>query len=269
MTMISDCVSDSMKTTYLDEGYLLGPSVIPPDLIARVVPRMEALVRGEYETGVPPHSRAFDDDDPLTKLRKIDQPHLCDATIHELVSHPALGELAAQVTGARMVQVWAVQQLIKPAEGHQDGLGNVGWHQDWQYWRTWWEPGSEVFTAWVAVTDVGLEMGPMHFVRGSHRWGFENEGEFYEQDLKAQQQAIHAHFGHHWVETPAILPAGAASFHHNMTYHGSGPNISLRPRLSFAIHMRTENSVPLAGSTEYYPSRLGDNHESPIVYDSR
>jgi ectoine hydroxylase-related dioxygenase (phytanoyl-CoA dioxygenase family) len=46
----------------------------------------------------------------------------------------------------------------------------VGWHQDWQYWR-YWEDDSELFTAWIAISDVQEDLGPVSFLVGSHQWG--------------------------------------------------------------------------------------------------
>ena len=77
-----------------------------------------------------------------------------------------------------MVQVWWVQLLYKPVSRPEATVQtNVGWHQDRQLWSTW-EEGSELFTAWVAVSDVTEDACPMRFVRGFHNWGLLNQGDF-------------------------------------------------------------------------------------------
>ena len=87
----------------------------------------------------------------------------------------------AALTGAKMVQVWATQLLHKP--GGPEATGQVGWHQDFQYWNTWWKPESEVFTAWLALSDALSDIeessGPMCFVPCSHGWGLMPEGNFH------------------------------------------------------------------------------------------
>jgi ectoine hydroxylase-related dioxygenase (phytanoyl-CoA dioxygenase family) len=249
------------------DGFYIAPPSIPRDAIERVIPRMDAVMRGEYETGVAP-LRAWNPTDSPTKIRKIDQAHLSDRAIFEFVTHPAIGRWAAALTGARMIQLWALQMLYKPAGG--DTAGNIGWHQDRQYWTTWWTEDSEVFTAWVAVSDVRRESGPMIFVRGSHRWGFLNKGDFFGSNHDQQRAQIPVPSGEQWEEVAAVMPAGAMSFHHRLTYHGSGPNVSAAPRRSFALHLRTEKSKPLVGNSPHYDyvAHLDDPNVCPTLYQS-
>ncbi|HVF09298.1 MAG TPA: phytanoyl-CoA dioxygenase family protein [Abditibacteriaceae bacterium] len=256
---------ENAAAQYERDGFCLVEPIIPHDLVQRVISHMDAVVAGEYETGTAP-LRMWNPGDDELKIRKIDQPHVSDRTIFEFITHPAIGRWAAALTGAQMVQLWAAQLLYKPPGGA--AAGSIGWHQDRQYWTTWWEPESEVFTAWVAVSDVAIESGPMLFVPGSHRWGFLNQGDFFGSDHDLQREQIKVPPGERWQETPAVLPAGGVSFHHRFTYHGSGPNVSSQPRRSFALHLRTEKSRSVAGSQEYYVARLNDPEVSPILYEA-
>jgi ectoine hydroxylase-related dioxygenase (phytanoyl-CoA dioxygenase family) len=159
-----------------------------------------------------------------------------------------------------------VQLLYKPpaASGGQRGT-NVGWHQDYHYWDAW-EEGSELFTAWVALSDVTASSGPMQFVVGSHEWGLSTESDFYSQEYESQRDAIQRAHGREWVEMPAILPPGGASFHHNLTFHGSGPNVSSLPRRAFAVHMRTENSRPKNDAREGLTLFIDDPGSCPVIF---
>lgn len=252
-----------LKSRFDEDGFLLAPPIIPAELLERVVPRMDAVIAGDYETGLEPIARHFTADDPPQKLRKVDQPHLCDSTIREVIAHPALGRWVAELLGARMVQAWGVQLLVKPPSGGQ-AVGHVGWHQDKYYWPYW---EGEVFTVWIAVSDVNAQSGPMRFVRASHRWGYLEQGsDFFQQDILGQKQAFHAPDGAAWDEVPAILPPGAFSIHHSLTLHASGANVDATPRRSFAVHMRTEKSRPAA--KDYYVEHLDDPLHAPILFEA-
>jgi len=257
---------------YGRDGFAILPPVLPAELIARVVPRMDAVMRGEYETGHAPLDAWWSPTDPPTKLRKIDNAHIADRTIFEAVTHPDLGRWVAAITGAKLVQVWAVQLLHKPASG--GATGAVGWHQDYFYWKNWWTPDSNVFTAWLALSDVREESGPMRFVPGSQRWGLAAASDFFGTADDKQREQIVVPPGEHWREVAAVMPAGAFSLHHRLTYHASGPNVSTAPRRSFAIHLRTEQSTAKPGQAlnptdkhHYdYVGHLDDPTICPVIY---
>lgn len=286
---------------YRRDGFYLAPPIIPSDLIARVTESMDRVMAGEYETGEPPRRSWNPGDDPK-RIRKIDQAHLSDRTIYELASHPEIGRWASALLGAERVQLWASQMLYKPpagqggtggsggggGQGGSDGsrgsggpgdgggqggssgssvvvTGNVGWHQDKQYWKFL---DGELFTAWVAVSDVTEESGPMRFLRGSHRWGLLDSGDFFGHDHEAQRKGIPVPEGEAWDEVEAVLPPGAVSYHDRHTYHASGPNVSNAPRRSFAFHLRTEHARPVEGRDDYYVQHLDDPAYCPVLYEA-
>ncbi len=246
---------------YQRDGFYFSPPIIPSDLIERVTVSMDRVMNGEYQTGVSP-KRAWNPGDDPRCIRKIDQAHLSDRTIYELATHPEIGRWASALLGAKRVQLWASQMLYKPPGGEL--TGNVGWHQDKQYWGYL---DGELFTAWVAVSDVTKDSGPMRFVRGSNRWGLLGSGDFFGQDHEMQQAKVPVPEGETWEEVEAILPPGAVSFHDRHTYHASGPNVSGGPRRSFAFHLRTENARPAEGRNDYYVQHLDDPSYCPVLYE--
>jgi ectoine hydroxylase-related dioxygenase (phytanoyl-CoA dioxygenase family) len=255
------------RQQYEANGFaIVSEPIFPADLIARAVEGMDAIRRGEYDTGRPPCPSVWNPGDDPNALCKIENPQFASHAVQELLRYPAFGELAAEITGATRVQAWWIQLLYKPPTVSQTQATNVGWHQDRHYWQIW-EEGSELFTAWIALSDVREECGPMRFVRGSHRWGFRNQGDFYAQDLVAQQHGLDIPEGETWEEVTAILPPGGASFHHCLTFHGSGPNLSNVPRRSFAVHLRTQNSRPVNDERRGLTEFIDDRELCPVIYE--
>lgn len=255
------------RELYREHGLVIVPRLLSDDLLKRGNEHIDGVLRGEYETGRAPYTYGHVPGIEMLKqgrLVKIDQPQYADRTVLEIISQPVLGEYAAAITGASMVQVWAVQLLVKPPSPAKEGA-NVGWHQDNQYWHTWWTPESEIFTMWLAMSEVPEDCGPMKMVPGSHHWGFLNQGDFFGQNQQELREQIKVPQGQHWHEISASMGIGQASFHHKFTFHGSGPNRSNQERRSFAIHMRTQNSQILPGDTNY-AKELPLQHISPVIY---
>jgi hypothetical protein len=265
----------SCHAKFETDGFYLAGAMLPADLVQRAVAAMDDVMECKYETGVPPVWRSWNPGGSPTALRKIDDSHCSSNAIYNLVTHGGLGQVAAKLMDARMIQVWATQLLYKPpVHGVGDSIqwqkqegpkhwdkGNIGWHQDRQYWKFW---EGEVFTAWIALSDVTAASGPMKFVRGSNAWGeldWKALGESGE-DPRVKLQLK----GNSWEEVEAILPPGGVSFHHRFTVHGSGANASPLPRRAIAVHMRTEKSRPVEGATDYYTKHLDDQRLRPVIF---
>lgn len=251
------------EAAYRRDGFYIHAAALwPLAAVDRAVAGMDAVRRGEYDTGVPPRPSAWQPGDDPQRLCKIEKPQIANRAIMDLIKHPALGALAAQVCGAEWVQVWWVQLLYKPPGS---GDVNVGWHQDRNYWGAW-EAGSELFTAWIALSEVRSADGPMRFVRGSHQWGLLPGSDFFGQDLAQQKRELVAQANGEWVEVAATLPKGGVSFHHCLTLHGSGPNYSAGPRRSLAVHLRTERSRPVGDKREGLTAFIDDPTHCPVVF---
>ena len=248
---------------YERDGYWIADERIAPDeVLERALQRMVAVRDGVFDTGLPPTKHPGYDS---AVLCKIDNPHRSDTGLRGLATCPQVGRKVAEITGARRVQVWASQLLIKPPGSA--AAGHVGWHQDRQYWHVW-QHDEGLFTAWIALSEVKEESGPMLFVRGSHRWGFLDQGDFYDKDQGKLREGIAVPAGAAWEEVPALMPSGGFSVHHCLTYHGSNANVSEAPRCSLAVHMRDERAVPKAGDQSFYSAHLEDPRMSPVIYEA-
>ena len=138
------------------------------------------------------------------------------------------------------MRLWHEQILMKPAGGRESA--NVAWHQDYNYWRSSDRP--QMLTAWIPLQEVNLELGTMHFVKGSNKWGWHEEySHFGRYDMSEQERVIRQHMpaGAEYETAPVLLEAGRVSFHHCLTLHGSGPNHAHRQhRRAIAIHIQAD-----------------------------
>ena len=131
----------------------------------------------------------------------------------------------------------------------------ISWHQDGKYQG--WKPYNYI-TAWLAITDVNEENGCMRMWPGSHKENLkEHKDTFDEDNLLTRGQTIENISIKETV--PILLKPGQLSFHHPMTVHGSGANLSKYKRVGFAIQSYIGTNVDqLIGKTYVQQARGED-----------
>ena len=157
--------------------------------------------------------------------------------LHDVLWNPRFLVAASQLLGKVPVRFWHDQIFWKPPK-----LGGVvAWHQDYSYWtRT--KPVAHL-SCWCGLDDSTKENGCLQYIPGSHEWGLlpkpviagELQGikDFLNEEQKKQ------------FENPqfAEVKAGEAIFHHPLTLHGSGANISVKPRRAFVINVIADGVI--------------------------
>ncbi len=108
-------------------------------------------------------------------------------------------------------------------------------------------------TAWVAFDDVDDGNGAMQMLPGSHAWGLvEGASNFFATDRDGQLATLET--DRDVTPRSVVMAAGQVSFHHPLTFHGSGANRSDRLRRSLAVHFVDDavTAVSLQGFWQHY-----------------
>jgi ectoine hydroxylase-related dioxygenase (phytanoyl-CoA dioxygenase family) len=103
-----------------------------------------------------------------------------------------------------------------------------------------------MLTAFIPFHDCGEEMGTITMVDGSHLWKETADNDttslhFAERDRSELDQMLEDNAAYNGVEVkkiPVFIPKGHVNFHHCRTYHGSGANVSDRPRRAISFHLQ-------------------------------
>jgi ectoine hydroxylase-related dioxygenase (phytanoyl-CoA dioxygenase family) len=222
--------NEEARRTYDADGCWLSPPLFDADEVDQLLDATKRVVAGDYRGTRPPTlcmpMRPSEQD-----LRKIDNAWWADPVLASLATDPRLADLAATLLGASEVRLWQDQLLYKPPGG--PATTTIGWHQDWASWDTV-ASHAGFITAWVAFEDVDEENGAMQMLPGSHHWGLVPGGSnFFATDRDAQLEGLG---DHDIAPRSVVMQAGQVSFHHPLTFHGSGPNRSQRLRRSLAVH---------------------------------
>jgi ectoine hydroxylase-related dioxygenase (phytanoyl-CoA dioxygenase family) len=129
------------------------------------------------------------------------------------------------------------------------GTKSLGMHQDGSYAGYLSPP--EMITCWVALDDTRAEGGTIEYARGSHKWPRvpPDRGSFHAPDDWLAPLAAAAPDGVEPELVPVVVKAGGCSFHHSLTFHGSGPNEATRHRRAIVSHL-----IPV--HTRFHPTHV-------------
>src|SRR5687768_2276972 len=172
--------TDDDCRSFAVEGYWIAPVVFSGEEFARFRAAMDRVRAGEHRTGrrptldlpIPPDE---------TALRKIDNAWWADPDLADLATDPRIGAIAARLLGLESVRLWQDQLLHKPPSG--EARTSIGWHQDWDSWRTV-ASHDRFVTAWVALDDVDASNGAMQVLPRSNQWGLlQGQSDFLGTDL--------------------------------------------------------------------------------------
>ncbi|QHT62403.1 phytanoyl-CoA dioxygenase family protein [Paenibacillus lycopersici] len=233
MGVIPYQVTEEDKKVFNETGYWISPKLIDDDTIERLRGAHDRIWNKKHDgRGLPFYHYSLPEN-PL-QIRKLDNGWWINDEVRAVVTDRNLGHMAADLLNEDSIRLWHDQVIYKPGtNGQETNAGNVGWHQDYGYWRV--SSTTNMVTVWIALQDTDLSNGGMMTILGSHKWGaVEGSDTFFEQDMSKLKEKFATR---DWVEEPCILKAGQASFHHALTFHGSGPNTTADPRLSIVAHL--------------------------------
>ena len=242
-----------------ERGYHIHEQLFSDDEVDTLRAACEAVARGDYETGSPPDDLAWaKTDDPLAVI-KVDNAWKANNTIRDFVTSRRLGHIAAQLLGAPSIRLWHDQYLYKPPQGGKV----VTWHQDWAYWQMIAE--CETCTCWIALGDVSsLDQGPMIYLEGSHKLGI------YDLPMSItgdDEQKPRLPDGQSLREVPVIVRAGQVAFHHGLTLHGSGKNLSPNPRYAIVSHVMSGDCTYKPGQPHMNEGRMKAQPDAPAPWE--
>jgi ectoine hydroxylase-related dioxygenase (phytanoyl-CoA dioxygenase family) len=200
--------------------------------------------------------------------RHHDYVHYESDSIAKILRKPLIGAVAARLAQAAEIRIFQTTMIYKPPiAGEPTNI--VPWHFDKHYWSS--SSSERMLTAFIPFHDCGPEMGTITMVDGSHRWAEIGARDstvlhFAERDRSELEDMLVENATYNGAEVSKVqmdIPKGHMSFHHCRTYHGSGPNVSDRPRRAISLHLQD-------GDNAFREFRLstgqlaGYNHDSLV-----
>jgi ectoine hydroxylase-related dioxygenase (phytanoyl-CoA dioxygenase family) len=247
---VLDHFTDDQLDSFRRDGFLIVEEGLVSDGALGVLrDRFAALFAGDYATGIAPDEVNWKNGrDPEDVTRQICNGWRADDLIAAQVLSERTGRLAAELMGYRGTRILQDNCLWKPP-----GARSLGMHQDGSYAGYLVPP--EMITCWVALDDTRAEGGTIEYVRGSHRWPRvpPDRGSFHAPEDWLAPLTAAAPDGVEPERVPVVVKAGGCTFHHSLTFHGSGPNEAQVERRALVSHL-----VPV--ETRFHP------HNVDLIY---
>jgi len=244
--IISASLNGNLLKDFNQNGFLILDKFIDLQYIDKLRKRIEPLFKGQFETAIEPDEWNWKyGRDPNDVTRQICNAWKSDNLIKKIVCHSIIGEFASKLMdwkGARLLQD---NVLWKPPQGK-----SLLFHQDASY-DDWIVPQTMV-TCWMPLDDTTKDNGALEFAVGSHKWDLcPPSGTFHAPEDYRKELKIYANRNNKKLDiVKAIVPAGGVSFHHGLTWHGSGINHSQYDRRALVAHC-----VP--NDAKFHPTNCG------------
>ncbi|MCB0081885.1 MAG: phytanoyl-CoA dioxygenase family protein [Caldilineaceae bacterium] len=229
-------LNEQQIALYQRNGFVNGGPVLDDETVEVLRAEVLRVIDERERTDIAQPVLCRDlNNNPASPIWQIVNIYEASPAFKALVTDSAIARMAAQLTDSSELRIWHDQIQYKPqAQG-----GRLHWHQDSPAWATL-QPKNAQITAWVALDDADYDNGCMYMVPGSQNWGDR-------QPYLGQQPrdgSLPADFeGNPIYITMCPVKKGHVHFHHCLTWHGSGANVSNRPRRAIAIHYMTEKTV--------------------------
>lgn len=215
-------VTPAQRKLYRDEGYMILPAVVPPDLLAMLREECSYFL-GYYDSSMDAKGVQTEGISHRGKRYFINNRYRLSSRLWEFIFSPLMADIVQAAVGP---DAWLFheQWVVKGAE---QGM-KFAWHQDSGYVK-WYDPATRhrpYVTCWVTLDDVSEVNGTVYLLPHS-RAGTKDRIVDHRQE--AGTNDLVGYFGSDPGD-PVNVPAGSIVAFTSYVFHRSGPNTTNRMR---------------------------------------
>lgn len=252
---------------FFENGWVKLPRLINSGAAAELLRRAKGMFGEDGRAGLEPISgKAVVKVNPQAWFRTEVSISEKDEAFRQLALSQDLGRNAALLSGRDMAIRLTLNTLTCKLPANTERGEGTDFHQD-----THLPFEGNTITIWIALDEVTSDMGAMQFYSGSHKLG--NLGDLLNAETleswgpRLAQSCT--------MTEPIALQPGDATVHTNLTLHGTGPNLTNRPRWSYiGLHLPADTRY--TGGDSFYTNGLGlkpwsviDHPNFPLIYEGK
>ncbi|MBF6416327.1 phytanoyl-CoA dioxygenase family protein [Nocardia cyriacigeorgica] len=233
--------SDDDVEFYQQHGWFVTPRLFTDEAVDAASAALADHHKGKRDSALPIALDEMDDwiEGSVHETRFNDHVALTNSRLGSFMLQPIIAAIAARLAQTGQIRLWLSSLIYKPPHTKV----TLEWHSDRVHWHTC--TSTNMLTAWIALQDCDESMGPVVMIDGSHRWpdtdavrAVRYNDTFFRGPDPARADSLLESIGMPIRRVPLLLRKGQVSFHHCMTIHGSGSNLSDRARVGLIVHMQ-------------------------------
>ncbi len=222
-------VPDEAVTAFRANAFVKLPEVLSPAVVRRLAERLATLLVDEHGT------------DTSGRFLALEQMWRHDELMESVATSPRVGGIAARLLGEDAVRIYHDNALSK-----EPACGRTPWHHDDEHFPL---DSHQVLTAWMPMSAIPAEMGPLSFAHGTELREVLSDLEF-DKVGTTYDVAVSQRFGTSGVAvTDSPYSVGEVSFHSSLCFHTAGPNRTTQPRRALATTYFADGTRVVAAPT--------------------
>jgi len=238
-------ISDELVEAYRRDGFATVPEFLDAAELSRWRTAVQAAVdeRTERIPGFGDSGKTGDEYYDNVFKQRCNLWRTSD-DVRGLILDKRIGRLAARLEGQPSMRLYHDQAFFKGPWANA-----TSWHLDNPYWAF---HSRRATSIWVALDDVTIRNGAMHFMPGTHR-----SARFDNVMIGPNVGALFTVYPE-WAQLPTVcveLKAGGASFHNGLIAHAAGPNMTPGMRRAYSAIFMPSGAV-YNGTRNVLPQRL-------------
>ena len=202
------------REAFAHNAFVKLPGVLGGPVVKALAVRLQELLTSAHGT------------DTAGRFLALEQMWRDDELMRAVALSPRLGGIAADLLDDDAVRIYHDNALSK-----EPGCGRTPWHHDDEHFPL---DSHQVLTAWMPMSAIPAEMGPLSFAHGTQLRELLAGLEF-DKVGTSYDVAVSQRFGTSGVTvTDSPYAVGEVSFHSSLCFHTAGPNRTTQPRRALA-----------------------------------
>jgi len=209
------CLTEGHHLAFRRDGFIRLPNVLSPKAVVRLRQELIRLL-----------SKTFPENNRSNRFLSLEMMWIESPIIRMYVLSPRIAKISADLLSIKSIRLYHDNALSK-----EPGCGRTPWHYDDHHFPL---ETNDVVTAWIPAQPVPSAMGPLSFAKPLSVFNLVKNINFNKNDTSYDKKVAEVFKANHVAIDSQPFAMGEASFHHNLSFHTAGDNMTSQSRIVLA-----------------------------------